>query len=781
MSFPPSHPALDSALRSRGYETPTPVQKAVLEAAETAGPLVDLLVSAQTGSGKTVAFGLAMASSLLGSSPDLPPASAPLALIIAPTRELAMQISRELAWLYANTGARIAHCVGGMDARREQRALADGAHIVVGTPGRIRDHLERGYLNLSELSVVVLDEADEMLDLGFREELEFILEAAPEGRRTLLFSATIARGIALLARRFQRDAVRIDTTSHSEPHRDIEYRILRVAPQDVDRAVVNVLRFFEAPGALVFCSTREAVRRLHGFLRDRGFSAVGLSGELSQRERTDALQSLRDGRARVCVATDVAARGLDLPDLGIVIHADPPTNKAALLHRSGRTGRAGRKGVSVLMVPPAKRRRTEQVLASANIEATWSEAPSRESILSRDRLRLLENPALSETPAEEDVALGQMLLERVDAVQIAATLMRVFRGRLPEPEDLAAAGRFSDPQALPRARKSPDGAEPSERRPRRERNEGAAWFRLNSGRKRGADPKWLVPLICRLGRVEKKDIGAIRIFETETRFEIIGEAIAGFTSSVADTASDETRILPCEPPSGDEERAPPRPRREREAGSDRSSFTRPAYPARAPSPSHAATPEERTTPPETGAERAADRLSERPRTDAQTPRPPQEKRPRQRVRQREERLQAGSPEPANKGFNRAEPERARHSKGEPAFARSPSPRRSSEDGKSTGRETGDRLSKFPRPSAGPGKAGKSGFQHRKGPSRKMRSDAPSASVSAEATQSPPSRTTSDADMRPRRPREPHSGGRPGKPSRPGKGFPPKGRPGRWTP
>jgi len=783
MSFPPSHPALDSALRSRGYEAPTPVQKAVLEAAETAGPYVDLLVSAQTGSGKTVAFGLAMASSLLGTSSELPPASAPLALIIAPTRELAMQISRELAWLYANTGARIAHCVGGMDARREQRALADGAHIVVGTPGRIRDHLERGYLNLSELSVVVLDEADEMLDLGFREELEFILEAAPEGRRTLLFSATIARGIALLARRFQRDAVRIDTTSHSEPHRDIEYRILRVAPHDIDRAIVNVLRFFEAPGALVFCSTREAVRRLHGFLRDRGFSVVGLSGELSQRERTDALQSLRDGRARVCVATDVAARGLDLPDLGIVIHADPPTNKAALLHRSGRTGRAGRKGVSVLMVPPAKRRRTEQVLASANIEATWSEAPSRESILSRDRLRLLENPALTEAPAEEDVALGRMLLERVDAVQVAATLMRVFRGRLPEPEDLTAAGRFSDPPAPARGRKGPDAVEHSERRPRRERSEGAAWFRLNSGRKRGADPKWLVPLICRLGRVEKKDIGAIRIFETETRFEIIGEAIEGFTSSVADTVSDETNILPCEPPSGDEERAPPRPRRDREVSSERSSFTRPVRTASAQSPSHVAAPEERAAPLATGKERGPDRLPDRPKAEPQTPLASREKRPRQRVRQREERLQAGSPEDTRKDFRPSEPQKSRRSQGEPAFSRPVSQAQLSEEvkPKGAGRDGADRSSRPPRSSAGHGKAGKSGFQHRKGPSRKMHSDAPSASRSTEAAQFSSARTPPDADMRPRRPREPHSGGRPGKPARPGKGFSPKGRPGRWTP
>ena len=338
-----------------------------------------MLVSAQTGSGKTVAFGLAAAlATLLGEAERFEPgAGPPLALVIAPTRELALQVNRELAWLYAEAGAVVVNCVGGMDARREQRDLAHGCHIVVGTPGRLRDHLERGNLDLSALRVVVLDEADEMLDLGFREDLEEILDTTPKERRTLLFSATIAKPIAALARRYQREALRIDTIRRDEAHGDIEYRAIRVAPNELELAVVNVLRYFEEPGALVFCATREAVRHLHGALRERGFSAVALSGELSQKERADALQALRDGHARACVATDVAARGLDLPDLGLVIHAEMPVNKAGLLHRSGRTGRAGKKGVSVVIVPHNKRRRAEQLFASANIEAQWSGPPHR--------------------------------------------------------------------------------------------------------------------------------------------------------------------------------------------------------------------------------------------------------------------------------------------------------------------------------------------------------------------------------------------------------------------
>jgi ATP-dependent RNA helicase DeaD len=238
MPFPPSHPALDRALAARGYLEPTPVQLAVVEAdiATPDGSRSDMLVSAQTGSGKTVAYGLALASSLLSEAERFSPADRPLALIIAPTRELAMQITGELGWLYAQTGARIVACVGGMSVRDEQRQLSAGAHIVIGTPGRLCDHLTRGYLDFSSLVVAVLDEADEMLDLGFREELETLLDATPKTRRTLLFSATIARGIAMLAKNYQRDAVRIDTTSQTEPHGDIDYRAMRISPGDTERA-----------------------------------------------------------------------------------------------------------------------------------------------------------------------------------------------------------------------------------------------------------------------------------------------------------------------------------------------------------------------------------------------------------------------------------------------------------------------------------------------------------------------------------------------------------------
>jgi ATP-dependent RNA helicase DeaD len=509
----------------------------------------DLLVSAQTGSGKTVAFGLAAAGPILGEAERLEGAGAPLGLVIAPTRELALQVARELGWLYAEAGARVVTCVGGMDARREQRALAAGSHIVVGTPGRLRDHLERGNLDLTALRVVVLDEADEMLDLGFREDLEEILDSTPAERRTLLFSATIAREIATLARRYQRDAVRIDTTRRNEAHGDIEYRAVRVAPNEIENAVVNILRYFEAPGALIFCSTREAVRRLYGSLRERGFSAVQLSGELSQKERSDALQALRDGHARACVATDVAARGIDLPDLGLVIHAELPVNKATLLHRSGRTGRAGRKGVSVLLTPYTRRRKAEQLLASANLEAEWSGPPTADEVRRKDEERLLQDPMLSETPSPEDLELGARILDGRSPEAVAAALARLYRARLPEPEEV-----FEDPR---------DGRpeRPAERAPREPyapRLDGppGAWFRLPVGRQQNADPKWLLPLICRLGHVTKKDIGEIRIFDRETKFEISAEVEGRFRKAIANAAEGDVRIESAGAPGPREARAP---------------------------------------------------------------------------------------------------------------------------------------------------------------------------------------------------------------------------------
>jgi ATP-dependent RNA helicase DeaD len=529
-----AHPALRRALDSRGYAEPTPVQAAVLDAALASR---DLLVSSRTGSGKTVAFGLLVADATLGADERFPPAGAPLALVVAPTRELAVQVERELAWLYADAGGRVGSCVGGMDPRREARALAEGVHVVVGTPGRLVDHLERGTLDLSALRAVVLDEADEMLDMGFREELEAILDATPPGRRTVLFSATLPRPIVELARRYTRDPARVAATPPEEAHADIEYRAHLVAPREREHAMVNVLRALDPRSALVFRGTREAVQHTAASLGERGFEVVAISGELTQPERTRALKSLRDGRARILVATDVAARGLDLPGIALVLHVDLPQNAQALQHRSGRTGRAGKKGLAVLLAAPAERFRLERMLRESRIAAAWSPVPSPEEIRARDAERLgADVAALLADAGEEDREAARRVLAAHDPLAVAVALVRRERARLPAPEELVETPRA--------AREAPAAHAP--RAPRRGPPAEVAWFRILIGRERKADPKWLLPLLCRRGGVTRDEIGKIDVLPRETRFEVARAAAARFAAAAGrpDPRMPEARIEP---------------------------------------------------------------------------------------------------------------------------------------------------------------------------------------------------------------------------------------------
>ncbi len=585
MSFSSANPALRRALAARNYAEATTVQAQVLAAEADR----DLLVSAQTGSGKTVAFGLALAPRLLGETERFDKPGAPRALVVTPTRELALQVHRELTWLYAETGARLTTCVGGMDPRHERNALHHGVHIVIGTPGRLCDHLERGALSLARIEAVVLDEADEMLDMGFREDLERLLDAMPPERRTLMFSATIPGGIATMAKRYQKKALRIAATGEGGTHRDIEYHAIPVLPRERDLAVVNLLRYHDPPGALVFCATRDGVTHLAANLNERGFSVAALSGELSQRERNQALQALRDGRARVCVATDVAARGLDLPDLGLVIHADLPQNGQALVHRSGRTGRAGKHGLAIVLVPDKARRFVERLLHSARIEPSWRPPPSADDIRIKDQDNLvLEIRGLADEVTDEDRAVATKLLTDRPAADLVAALVRLRREARPAPEEVtnvmappprrnerapvrgfgdrstppsrdprerryedkgnsdgddrrktkaAASAPTSDRTVRPQGRVTPaERTNPTEttERPARgpSRGEEGRWFTVNVGRSKNADPKWLIPLLCRRGNVTKKSIGKIQVLMRETRVEIAPDAADAFAVAI---------------------------------------------------------------------------------------------------------------------------------------------------------------------------------------------------------------------------------------------------------
>lgn len=518
------HPALSGALAKRGYETLTPVQNAVLDPALKEK---DLLVSAQTGSGKTVAFGLAIASTLMGEEERLEKQSSPLALIIAPTRELALQVKRELEWLYEPSGAVVISCVGGMDTRTERRALENGAHIVVGTPGRLRDHIERGNFDTSTLRAVVLDEADEMLDMGFREELEYILNTTPETRRTLLFSATVPKPIAGLAKRYQNNAMRVTTKEEEKQHVDIEYQAINIAPNDRENAIINVLRYHEAQNTIIFCGTRAAVNLMKSRLTNRGFSVVALSGELSQSERSNALQSLRDGRARVCVATDVAARGIDLPGLELVIHADLPQNRDILLHRSGRTGRAGSKGVSALIVSHNLRGKAERLLNNAKINASWKKPPSIEDIAKRDHERFLSDPALVDPIRDDEKDAADKLLNAYGAQQIAAALLRMHNEQKPAAEELLD---FTPPAKHDKKNRHEDFA-------------NSVWVSLSIGRNDNAEPRWIVPMLCKAGNMTNRNIGAIHIHPSETHAELSADCADKFFKLIGDGGELEKNVI----------------------------------------------------------------------------------------------------------------------------------------------------------------------------------------------------------------------------------------------
>jgi len=299
----------------------------------------------------------------------------------------------------------------------------------------------------------------------------------------------------------------------------------------------------------VFCNTRAQVARLTTRFSNRGFSVVALSGELSQNERTHALQAMRDGRARVCVATDVAARGIDLPNLELVVHADLPTNSETLLHRSGRTGRAGRKGVSVLIVPAKLRNKAERLLQGAKVRATWDVPPTADEVREKDEQRLLDDPVWDETPSDDEAAFAARLLEMYAPEQIASAYLRLYAARQSAPEDL------SDPDTPPPPR-APFGP--------------SVWFSVAVGRAQNAEPRWLLPMLCKAGGISRDDIGAIRIQQGETFVEMLASSEPGFLKTIGPAMVLEggtaIRRLPNAPDAARSPRPPrddsPRPPRE---------------------------------------------------------------------------------------------------------------------------------------------------------------------------------------------------------------------------
>jgi superfamily II DNA/RNA helicase len=350
-------PSLLENLARLGYAGPTPVQKEAIPAALAGG---DLLVSSQTGSGKTAAFILPGLQRLR--TPSARPGRGPRMLVLTPTRELAMQVQKATHG-YCNGQKLVTAClVGGMPFGPQLKQVQRRVDIVIATPGRLKDHMDRGSVALDRVEILVLDEADRMLDLGFQEEIDAIVRRAPTDRQTLLFSATLAGVVGHLARRVTRQPreVRIDRKEHRKP--DItQHALLADNAAHKERMLDSLLREVEVEQALVFTATKRSAGELTTALIGKGFTAGALHGDMKQKERSRTLQQLRDGRMRVLVATDVAARGIDVPGINLVVNFDAPRMAQDYVHRIGRTGRAGRAGVAVTFLGDADRNLMRQV------------------------------------------------------------------------------------------------------------------------------------------------------------------------------------------------------------------------------------------------------------------------------------------------------------------------------------------------------------------------------------------------------------------------------------
>lgn len=515
---------LDAVLRARGFERLTPIQSAVLDPA-LAGR--DLRMSSQTGSGKTVAIGLVLAESVRahkrGGSSRI---ARPTALVIAPTRELAAQVARELGWLFAPLKGKVVGVTGGASIDDELARLRAKPAVVVGTPGRLLDHLRRGSLSLDAIDSLVLDEADEMLDMGFEEELDAILGHAPAERRSHLVSATFGAKVARVADRLQRDPVWIHGTPLGEANADIEHVAMLVEPHHRADAVVNLLLRHPDDKTLIFVKTRVDTHALASFLAEAGFNARPLSGEMTHRERTRAFGEFKSGALRVLVATDVAARGLDVQDIARVIQVDPPESADVFTHRGGRTGRAGRSGENVLFVPPRARRRAEQLLREAGVSARWAAPPTPDEIRRAADERLRQRIRNAGEQSEAMRALASELLEGSEPTHVVAHLL----------SQLSHAGPC-EPRFIPEVRLEPSrrGREgtpkPGETKGRRA---GADFvkFQVSWGARFGADPRRLLALVCRRGRVSRDDVGAIRISADSSTVEVAAPLAERFELAV---------------------------------------------------------------------------------------------------------------------------------------------------------------------------------------------------------------------------------------------------------
>jgi ATP-dependent RNA helicase DeaD len=464
------------------------------------------------------------------------PAS-PSALVIVPTRELATQIREELEWLFAELPAlQIEAVTGGTSLGLERRALSRGPSLVVATPGRLLDHLRNGAIDPSCVGQVVLDEADRMLDMGFREELQEILDQLPKERSTHLVSATFSGGVLQLANRYQDQVLALEGTRLGAANVDIEHVAHTIRRHESYAALVNILLLGGDSRCLVFVNRRVDAMGLADKLSADGFDAAPLSGELPQSQRQRTLDAFRTGSTKILVATDVAARGIDVPEIATVIHADPPRNPDDYTHRSGRTGRGGKTGRSVLLVLGPEARRVERMLRSSRVEVSWQPVPSpdlvRKALKKAGRRELHERFAASPPPTEAQLAYAKTLLEDREPEALVAMLLEIAIPKPKiEPVEVQGLDPFSDRsggRANARPRLGARNAPSASGRPVRPTR--YTQFQVNWGDKGGATAKRLLSHVCRRGDLASHQVGAIRITAKSATIDIASDVAGDFES-----------------------------------------------------------------------------------------------------------------------------------------------------------------------------------------------------------------------------------------------------------
>jgi ATP-dependent RNA helicase DeaD len=513
-------PELLRTLAVLGYEEPTPIQRTAIP------PMIagrDLLGQAATGTGKTAAFALPLLQRLRRGDRGQHPA----ALVLTPTRELAIQVSEAIHRYGRDLAARVVPIYGGQPIGRQLRALGDGVDVVVATPGRALDHIRRQTLRLGELTTVVLDEADEMLDLGFADDIEAILDTTPPTRQTLLFSATIPPRIETIARRYLRDPVRIligGTGAGPEGTPLVRQTAYLVARPHKPAAIGRVLDVEAPAAALVFCRTRDEVDQLTETLNGRGYRAEALHGGMSQEHRDRVMGRLRAGSADLLVATDVAARGLDLEHLTHVVNYDVPSSPDSYVHRIGRVGRAGRSGVAITLVEPREHRMLKTIERATKHRITLEQVPTVADLHAR-RLELTR-AALHETLLEDDTERFRVVVESLaaefDVMAVALAAVKLAH------EATGTAGDEEEiPVVLPRPETAGRGRRPRGPDNRRGRAVAGATTRVfvGAGRGAGVRPQDLVGAIAGESGVSGRDIGVVEIAERFSLVEVPEEAV----------------------------------------------------------------------------------------------------------------------------------------------------------------------------------------------------------------------------------------------------------------